>query len=251
VADVYVYRNTETVVTTTKELADRVSVDEDDTGHVVGVEVLDAAQVEIDGRPVVETRLSITELPAPDDVDAGTAPRDEQVGALRIAAGDHLFVKLARPANEPWHLVYCPGDQRMSGWQSNECMEGTVPAGRIPVELAVPPAEDVCRPVQLEVAGEELVVAVHGREPMTELDRAHFAEVVAAAQRAVAAQHPNVGVVQELLAASRLARWCIPDGPVGRIGQHDGTAVKDRLAAAARAARDALTPAKQDGDSSC
>lgn len=136
--DVYVYRNTESLLTpTTKEVAPGVSVDADADG-LVGVEVLDAVLVEIDGHPVVDGHVTATVLPPPPEVDTETAPADERPGALRILVGDHLFVKLAQPASEPWHLVYCLGDQRLSGWQSDEDMVDAAPAGRIPVELAVP-----------------------------------------------------------------------------------------------------------------
>lgn len=141
--DVYVYRNTESLLTSrTKEVAPGVNVDSDDDG-LVGVEVLDAIQVEIGGHPVVDGRVAATVLPPPPEIVADTSPADEPVGALRILGGDHLYVKLTQPASEPWHFVYCLGEQRYSGWQSNECMEGTQPADRIPVELAVPePATD-------------------------------------------------------------------------------------------------------------
>ncbi|AHH98265.1 DUF2283 domain-containing protein [Kutzneria albida] len=125
-----------------------INIDRDANGGLVGVEVLGSIRVVVDGKPVTSNQGVINELPAPYGLDLPTTtPEEDPVGSLRIAT-DHLYVKLAEPDDEPWHLVYCPGQQNMSGWQSNECMEGTVPAGRIPVELAVPePGSDVVEAV--------------------------------------------------------------------------------------------------------
>lgn len=58
----------------------------------------------------------------------------------------------------------------------------------------------------------------------------------------VARVNPHGGVIQELIAASRLARSCIPDGTIrtGILGERDGAEVKLRLRDAVQAAREAL-----------
>lgn len=101
-------------------------------------------------------------------------------------------------------------------------------------------ADETCR--GYEVDGEPVVV--HGDEPLSEEGQAALAEVVRAAKRVMAEDHPHVGVVQELIAAARLASWCIPDGMTGaRFRMVDGTEVKTRLQAAVQAARVALVSA--------
>lgn len=113
----------------------------------------------------------------------------------------------------------------------------------------VPPAGDACRPVRVPVDGHAEVIRVHAAEPMSEQARAALGEVVSAARRHILAANPHLGVIQELLAAARIARLCIPDGVVHTpFGTRNGTEVKDRLRAAAWAARGLLTPPKVEGD---
>lgn len=108
---------------------------------------------------------------------------------------------------------------------------------------APPPGLDSCQSVQVVVEGQEETVVVRGGKPLDEEGRAALAEVVVAAHRHAVATNPHFGVIQELLAATRLARWCIPDGRVHtRFGVHTGAEVKERLQAAVQAARAALTP---------
>lgn len=110
-------------------------------------------------------------------------------------------------------------------------------------DAAAPPEADSCRPTRVVVDGQEEVVRVRAAEPMSEQARAALGEVVSAARRHILAANPHLGVIQELLAAARIARLCIPDGVVHtRFGERDGAQVKERLRAAAQAARAALTP---------
>lgn len=51
-------------------------------------------------------------------------PAADPIGTVREIQ-NHIYVKLANPADEPWHIVWCHGEQFMSGWQSNECMVGS------------------------------------------------------------------------------------------------------------------------------
>lgn len=94
-----------------------------------------------------------------------------------------------------------------------------------------PPAENSCHPEVVVVDGQQEVVHVGGREPMTDQDRAALAELVDAARRYTAACDPHIGTRQELAMAWMQAAARIPDGPE-----------KDRLRAAIRAAQQALTP---------
>ena len=60
-------------------------------------------------------------------------PSEDPIGTVRETQG-HVYVKLAFPADEPWHIVWCAGEQNMSGWQSDECMvESTKWDGYLPV----------------------------------------------------------------------------------------------------------------------
>lgn len=102
--------------------------------------------------------------------------------------------------------------------------------------VGVPPAEDTCRPVEVTVDGRPEVVRVRGAEPMTELDRAMFAELVAAA-RARAGEDEHMGVRQELAMAWMKAAARIPEGQE-----------KTRLRAAVRAAQTALNARRDHGD---
>lgn len=51
-------------------------------------------------------------------------PAADPIGTVRETQ-NHIYVKLATPADEPWHIAWCHGEQFMSGWQSNECMVGS------------------------------------------------------------------------------------------------------------------------------
>lgn len=100
--------------------------------------------------------------------------------------------------------------------------------------------DEMCR--AYEVDGDPVVV--RGDRPFDEQDQAAFAELVRAAKK-VFGHDPNVGIAQELVAAARLARWCIPDGMTdANFRMVDGTEVKERLKAAVQAAREALVPPK-------
>jgi len=102
--------------------------------------------------------------------------------------------------------------------------------------------EETCR--GYEVDGEPVVV--RGSKPFDEEDQAAFTELVRAAKKVLAGQHPHAGVVQELVAAARFASWCIPDGMTGaRFRMVDGTEVKTRLREAVQAAREALDAAER------
>lgn len=97
--------------------------------------------------------------------------------------------------------------------------------------------EDTCR--VYDVDGEP--VLVHGGEPLSEAGRAALGEVVRAAKAKLDAEHPNLGVIQELIMAGLAATRAIPDGEVrGGCTVQDGAKVKARLKAAIKAARTAL-----------
>lgn len=99
------------------------------------------------------------------------------------------------------------------------------------------PTEDTCR--AYDVDGEP--VRVHGGKPLDEAGQAALGEIVRAATAKLAAEHPNLGVTQELIMAGLAATRCIPDGEVrGGCTVQDGAKVKARLKAAIGAARDAL-----------
>jgi uncharacterized protein (DUF433 family) len=99
-----------------------------------------------------------------------------------------------------------------------------------------PPDEDACRAVEATVDGRPEVVRVRGAEPMTDLDRAMFAELVAAT-RAYAAEDEHMAVRQELAMAWMTAAARIPEGPE-----------KTRLRAAVKAAQEALQTRRNNGD---
>ncbi len=102
-------------------------------------------------------------------------------------------------------------------------------------------ADETCR--GYEVDGE--TVRVHGDEPLSEEGQGALAEVVRAAKRLMAEEHPHAGVIQELVAAAQHASWCIPEGLVQSRGRNrlmDSFEVRMRLKAAVQAARKALTP---------
>lgn len=64
-------------------------------------------------------------------------PRTDKIGTVRLIKGDgiraHLYVLLAEPAYEPWHIVHSDGDQQLSGWQSHSDMEGSEVVGYLPI----------------------------------------------------------------------------------------------------------------------
>lgn len=128
--------------TSSQEITTDVTVDLNDDLEVVGVEVIPAATVSVDGVPVTVDRVTLRELPTNSyGTEPSGDPAGDPVGALRVAGGDHLYLKLARPTNEPWHLIYVAGDQRWSGWQSDADLVGSVSLDRVPVELALPEAQ--------------------------------------------------------------------------------------------------------------
>lgn len=97
--------------------------------------------------------------------------------------------------------------------------------------------EDSCR--VYDVDGEP--VRVHGAEPMSEAGQAALGDLVRAATAKVEAEHPHLGVIQELIMAGMAATRAIPDGEVrGGCTVQDGAKVKARLKAAIKAARTAL-----------
>ena len=99
--------------------------------------------------------------------------------------------------------------------------------------------DDTCR--AYDVDGE--TIRVHGGKPLDEAGQAALAEIVRAVAKKVEVEHPNLGVIQELIMAGLAAMRCIPDDQTRTpFGTTDGTKVKARLKAAIAAARDALTP---------
>lgn len=61
-----------------------------------------------------------------------STPQEDKPGTVR-RLGTSLFIKLTTPASEPWHVIYSLGPQRVSGWQSHECMEGAKVVGYAPL----------------------------------------------------------------------------------------------------------------------
>jgi hypothetical protein len=107
-------------------------------------------------------------------------------------------------------------------------------------------ADETCR--SYEVDGEPAVV--RGAKPLDEQGHAALAEIVRAAKDHVDRVAPHAGVVQELLAAVRLAMHCIPEGTVhaGILGDRDGTEVKERLKLAAAVVRATLGCTQEEAD---
>jgi hypothetical protein len=99
-------------------------------------------------------------------------------------------------------------------------------------------ADETCR--IYEVDGEP--VSVHGDKPLDEQDQAALAELVRAAKKHFADTDPHSGVIQELIAATRLAAACIPDGTIHTrlLGKRDGAEVRQRLKDAVAATRAAI-----------
>lgn len=100
-----------------------------------------------------------------------------------------------------------------------------------------PPDADACRVEAVTVDGQQEVVRVRGAEPMTDLDRAMFAEMVAAARAHVAKHDEHIGVRQELARAWMGVASRIPNSPA-----------KERLRAAVRAAQRALSARSGSGE---
>lgn len=129
--------------TSSREITPDVTVDLNDDFEVVGVEVIPAATVSVDGVPVTVDRVTLRELPT--DLygpEPSEHPREDRVGALRVLGGDHLYLKLAQPVEEPWHLIYVASPQRWNGWQSDEDMVGSTLIDLAPVELTFPPSPE-------------------------------------------------------------------------------------------------------------
>lgn len=56
----------------------------------------------------------------------------------------HYYVRLAEPAEEPWHIAWSDGQQQLSGWQSDEDMADAIDVGYVPVaECGRPASADV------------------------------------------------------------------------------------------------------------
>ncbi|WP_326565096.1 hypothetical protein VSH64_24955 [Amycolatopsis rhabdoformis] len=78
--------------------------------------------------------------PAQDSEDEPTTPETDPVGTVRLLRG-HVYVKLPKPASEPWHIAWSGGvPQRYSGWQDNETMAGCPVVGYLPVSECYEPA---------------------------------------------------------------------------------------------------------------
>lgn len=103
-------------------------------------------------------------------------------------------------------------------------------------EEPAPPEVDACRTEIVDVDGRQEVVRVRGAEPMDDLDREMFAELVAAT-RAYAAQDEHMGVRQELASAWMAVARRMPEGPE-----------KGRLRAAVTAAQEVLRARRNNGD---
>ena len=116
-----------------------------------------------------------------------------------------------------------------------------------PAEPTTRQEDDICR--AYEVDGE--IVRVHGGRPLDETGQAALGEIVRAASAKVAAEHPNLGVIQELIMAGLAANRAISDGEVrGGCTIQDGAKVKARLKAAIGAAREALSTEQLPGGES-
>lgn len=67
-----------------------------------------------------------------------TDPALDPIGTVRRFANS-VFVKLAEPADEPWHIAYMWARPYMSGWQSNEDLAESPVVGYVPfVECGTP-----------------------------------------------------------------------------------------------------------------
>lgn len=99
---------------------------------------------------------------------------------------------------------------------------------------------DSCRPVEVTAGGQTETIRVHGSKPMDDRDREAMGALVEAARAKMAAEHPNAGLIQELMLAWLRVRCCLPaqDSRAGR--SRDVTAVKQRMSDAIAAVREAL-----------
>jgi hypothetical protein len=67
-----------------------------------------------------------------------TDPALDKIGTAR-KLGNSVFVKLAEPESEPWHVAFSMGPQNVSGWQSNEDLVDSPVVGYVPfVECGTP-----------------------------------------------------------------------------------------------------------------
>ncbi|GAB3156457.1 hypothetical protein GCM10027258_62920 [Amycolatopsis stemonae] len=89
----------------------------------------------------------------------------------------------------------------------------------------------------------EVAATIHGPRPLDAEGREAVDEIVRVA-KARMLEHPEMLAIQELRLAVRLARACIPDGPIktAMFGEHDGAMVRDRLKAAVDSVHAALSP---------
>jgi hypothetical protein len=90
-------------------------------------------------------------LPGPTDYEPEppSNPVDDPVGTVRRLRSS-WYVKLSRPAEEPWHIACSDGPQRYSGWQDNETMADCPVVGYLPItECAEHDARDAAAPSPL------------------------------------------------------------------------------------------------------
>ena len=101
-----------------------------------------------------------------------------------------------------------------------------------------------CRSERLAFGGDEHVVVVRGKAPLDDRDREALAQLAGATIEHLNRTDPTWAIRQDLVRAERLARRCIPDGPV-TIGSRelDGREVRVALTSAVRAVVQALRAA--------
>lgn len=99
---------------------------------------------------------------------------------------------------------------------------------------------DECRPVQITVDGQTVVMRVHSGGPFVEADREALQALARAAAARLAREHPHAAVIQELMLAWTSVRRQLPatDSRIGR--NRDIGAVKARMSDAIGAVREAL-----------
>jgi hypothetical protein len=107
-------------------------------------------------------------------------------------------------------------------------------------------ADETCRTYKVD--GEPVVV--RGDGPLDEQSRDALGELVRAAKEHVAQVAPHAAVIQELIAAARLAVHCIPDGPIhaGVLGERDGAEAKERIKLAVAVTRATLLCTQEEAD---
>jgi hypothetical protein len=100
--------------------------------------------------------------------------------------------------------------------------------------------EDQCRPVEVDLDGEQTTIRVRGGVELTPEDVQALAALVTVARAKVATEHPHAGVIQELMLAWMAVRRAMPanDSRVGR--DRNVAAVKQRMSDAIVAVRAAL-----------